>query len=255
MTVKYKGAAKRIEDTDLPRLARLIGCGEDELHAIMDVEAAGSGFDSQGRVKMLFEPHVFYRCLPASKRARAAAEGLAYPKWKPGGYPVDSYPKFLRACAIDETAAVKACSWGLGQILGENHKAAGYATPQAMVAAFADDEDAHLEAMVRFIIANGMDDELRDHNWAGFAKRYNGPGYAKHGYHKRLEAAYRKWSKIKDTPYVAPSSVNDSARAMMTAAARAATAIPPPPDIEPIDPDDKPASGGFFNALKRLFGR
>jgi hypothetical protein len=248
MTVKYQGAAKRIEDIDIPRIARLIGCGEDELHAVIDVESAGGGFDSKGRVKMLFEPHVFYRCVPATKRSRAVTDGLAYPKWKPGAYPIDSYPKFLRACAIDETAAVKACSWGLGQILGENHKAAGYATPQAMVAAFADDEDAHLEAMVRFIIASGLDDNLRDHDWAGFAKGYNGPGYAKHGYHTRLAAAYRKWSKIKDTPYSAkpiPPPVKG---------AIAPVAIPPPPDIEPVD-DPQPASGGFFDALRRLFGK
>ena len=51
----FKGAAKRIEDTDLPRIGATIGVGEDELHAFMDVEAAGSGFDSAGRPKMLFE--------------------------------------------------------------------------------------------------------------------------------------------------------------------------------------------------------
>ncbi len=42
----FKGAAKLIEDKDIPRIAGEIGRGEDELHAIMDVEAGGSGFDS-----------------------------------------------------------------------------------------------------------------------------------------------------------------------------------------------------------------
>lgn len=54
----WKGKAKRIEDIDLPRIGAMIGVGEDEIHAVLDVESAGSGFDSKGRVKMLFEPHV-----------------------------------------------------------------------------------------------------------------------------------------------------------------------------------------------------
>ncbi|MCP1548506.1 MULTISPECIES: N-acetylmuramidase domain-containing protein [Methylorubrum] len=54
--------------------------------------------------------------------------------------------------------------------------------------------------MVRFIVTNGLDDELRRHDWAGFARSYNGASYAKHGYHNKLAAALAKWSKIKDTP-------------------------------------------------------
>jgi len=108
----------------------------------------------------------------------------------------------MQALAIDETAALKAASWGLGQILDENHKAAGYATPQAMVLAFCSGGEAeHLAAMVRFIVTNGLDDALRRHDWAGFARGYNGAGYAKHGYHTKLVAAFAKWSKIKDTPW------------------------------------------------------
>ncbi|GMA75887.1 hypothetical protein GCM10025880_23040 [Methylorubrum aminovorans] len=168
----------------------------------MDVEASGSGFDRLKRPKMLFEPHVFWRNLSGAERTRAASLGLAYASWKPGAYPTDSYPRLMQAMAINETAALKASSWGLGQILGENHKAAGYATPQAMVLAFCNGGEAeHLAAMVRFIVTNGLDDELRRHDWAGFARGYNGAGYAKHGYHTKLAAAFAKWSKIKDTPW------------------------------------------------------
>lgn len=197
----FKGAAKRIEDIDLPRIGREISVGEDEIHAVLDVESSGSGFDAQGRPKILFEPHVFYRNLSSSKRTEAVAAGLAYSRWGTKPYPKDSYPRLIKAMAIDETVALKACSWGLGQILGENHKAAGYATPQAMVLDFMADEDNHLEAMIRFIKANKLDDNLRAHDWAGFAKGYNGDGYASHNYHGRLAAAYAKWKRIKDTPY------------------------------------------------------
>ncbi|APX84748.1 hypothetical protein BV511_08505 [Methylorubrum extorquens] len=77
----------------------------------------------------------------------------------------------MQALAIDDTAALKAASWGLGQILGENHKAAGYAALQAMILAVCSGGEAeHLAAMVRFIVTNGFDDELRRHEWAGFAR-------------------------------------------------------------------------------------
>ncbi|MGG3814033.1 N-acetylmuramidase family protein [Methylorubrum rhodesianum] len=198
----FVSAATRLTDYDLPRIGHTIGVGEDEIHAVMEVEAAGGGFDRLKRPKMLFEPHVFWRNLAGAERTRAASLGLAYAAWKPGAYPTDSYPRLMQAMAINETAALKASSWGLGQILGENHKAAGYATPQAMVLAFCNGGEAeHLAAMVRFIVTNGLDDELRRHDWAGFARGYNGAGYAKHGYHTKLAAAFAKWSKIKDTPW------------------------------------------------------
>jgi hypothetical protein len=194
----FRGPAVRLEDIDLPRIGARIGVGEDELHAFMDVEAAGSGFDSSGRPKMLFEPHVFYRNLTGAKREQAVKAGLAYAKWR-RNYPKDSYPRLTAAMKIDEAAALKACSWGLSQILGENHKMIGYATPQAMVKAFMDDEEKHLEAMVEFIISAGIDDDLREHRWATVARIYNGPGFAEHNYHGRM--AYAKWRKVRDTPW------------------------------------------------------
>lgn len=198
----WKGKAKRIEDIDLPRVGAMIGVGEDEVHAIMDVESAGSGFDSKGRVKMLFEPHVFWRLLgPGAKRDEAAKLGLAYSRWKPGAYPRDSFPRLAAACKIDRELALQSASWGLGQIMGFNYKAAGFATAAAMVTAFADDEDQHLEAMIRFIKSNKLDDELRRHDWAGFARGYNGPGFAKNGYDRKLKAAFDRWQKIKDTAW------------------------------------------------------
>lgn len=249
MDTSFKGAAKRIEDIDLPRLGHRIGVGEDEMHAFMDVEAAGSGFDSHGRPKMLFEPHVFYRNLTGAKRDRAVKEGLAYKSWKKGAYPKDSYPRLIKAMAIDETAALKAASWGLGQILGENHRLVGYATPQAMVTAFMADEDKHLEAMVEFLIGNKIDDDLRAHRWDVVARVYNGPGYAQHGYHTRLAKAYAKWAKIKDTAW-SPGSPAPAPKPAAPIPAPTQPTQPVPPKAAPA-----PATGGFWAWLRSLFGK
>ena len=223
--VNFKGAAKRLDDIDLPTLGARIGVGEDELHAFLDVETRGSGFDSQGRTIILFEPHVFYRNLSGDKRARAVREGLAYAKWGQAPYPKDSYPRLLKAIAIDETAALKSASWGLGQIMGGNHIAAGYDTVQDMVTAFAADEENQLAAAVNFIKANHLDDELRRHDWAGFARGYNGPGYARNKYDVKLAEAFRKWSRIKDTRFPDVSGIQ-----------------PADVSIKPQSIDTKPAS-------------
>ena len=198
----FRGEAKRLDAIDIPRLGRAIGVGEDEVRAILEVESRGAGFDKQGRPVLLFEPHLFWRILgPGKARDRAARDGLAYPKWKAGSYPRDSYPRLVKAMEIDETAALKACSWGLGQVLGDNHRKAGFASVQEMVEAHCADEENHLAAMVGFIKAAGLDDEIRRHDWAGFARGYNGPGYAKHNYHGRLAAAHAKWATIPDLPF------------------------------------------------------
>lgn len=215
MTLKYKdfkGPAKKIEDIDLPRIAHAIGVGEDEVHMLIDVEAAGSGFDSQGRPKMLFEPHVFYRELGAgTKREQAVKQGLAYAKWGAKPYPKDSYPRLIEAMKIDEAAALRSASWGASQVLGDNFKMAGFSSVQEMVDAMCEDEDNHIEAMIEFVKSSGIDDDLRRlaalkrpttaADCAPIARVYNGPGYAEHNYHGRMATAHNKWKKIKDTPW------------------------------------------------------
>lgn len=199
--MNFKGAAKRLDDHDLPRIGALIGVGEDEIHAVLDVETAGGGFDDHGRPKMLFEPHIFWRQLgPGAARDRAYGQGLAYPRWGQQKYPHDSYPRLEAAMRFDRNAALRSASWGLGQIMGFNAGAAGYDSAEAMVADFLDDEERHLMAMVRFIETMGLDDELRAHDWRGFARGYNGAGYEKNGYHTKLADRFAWWQKRRDTP-------------------------------------------------------
>lgn len=196
--MNFKGTAKRIDDIDLPKLGVQIGVGEDELHAFIDVETAGSGFDSKGRPRILFEQHIFFRYLPKAKHAAAKKAGF---NTHPGDYGKgDQYVRFMKAYTIDPRAAMFACSWGLAQIMGFNHELAGYETVEAMIEAFMEDEENHLQAAVTFIINTKLDDELRAHNWAGFAKGYNGPAYKKNRYDEKLAEAYAKWKRIKDTP-------------------------------------------------------
>lgn len=189
----FAGKALPLNDGDVRIIAGYLGCEIAVVRAVLQIEAAGKGFDGKGRPKMLFEPHVFWRELgPGAKRDRAAKEGLAYAKWKSGAYPSDSYPRLRAACAIDRDAALRSASWNIGQVMGFNHKAAGFDTVAAFVEAMKHSEGAGLYAMARFIVSKGLARHLRAKNWSSFAKGYNGSGYAKHGYHTKLANAYAR---------------------------------------------------------------
>lgn len=194
----FKGAARPLNEIELPILAHRLNVDEDTIRAVLDVEAGGRSFDSEGRPAMLFEPHVFYSLLSGDLRQRAVEAGLAYPRWGERPYPKESYTSLRAAREIDETAALKSASWGSTQILGKNYEIIGYQTVQAMVDDFMDSADAHVEGMVRFILGTGLDADLRAQNWRGFARGYNGPGYERNQYHVKLARAYAKWAKVPD---------------------------------------------------------
>jgi len=194
----FIGTGKRLAPEDFQNAATMLGCDVPTVQAVVDVEAAGKGFDASSRPKILFEPHRFYAVLgKGEKRQRAVAAGLAYPKWGEQPYPKTSegnYQRLRAAMAIDEEAALKACSWGLPQIMGENHRAAGYPSAAAMVDAFKSGEGEQLGAFARCVDAFELEDELRRKDWKGFARGYNGPGYAKNSYDTKLAAAFRRRS-------------------------------------------------------------
>lgn len=192
----FVGTAKRLDAIDYDTIAAQIGVGSNEMHSLTDVECRSSGFDRHGRPAALFEPHLFYRNLAGQpdKLKTAIKAGLAYEHWGEHPYPADSYDRIQRARQIDENAALKSTSWGLGQILGGNHEGAGYPTVQAMVLDFMEDEENQLQAIAKLLVAWHIDDDLREHRWAVVARVWNGPAYAKQGYDKKLEAAFDKRS-------------------------------------------------------------
>lgn len=249
----FKGRARRIDDVDLPLLGRQIGVGEDELHAVIDVESRGSGFDGKGRPLILYEPHVVYRCASSKvQREKLVAAGLAYLKWgeKPYGKESEQYPKLIKAMAIDEAAALKGCSWGMFQVLAENAESLGWSSVQAFVTDMMDDEENHLKAAIEFIRVNGIDDELQaiaalkrpstPEDWAPFVRVYNGPGYKKNAYHIKAAKSHNRWRGIRDTPIpeatdikpVAPLQPKPAAPAPVPVPASPTPAAPAPAVIE-----------------------
>jgi hypothetical protein len=197
--MEFKGAARKIEDSEIDQIAADLGVESAAFRAVIAVEAAGSGFDKAGRPKALFERHHFFKHLKDAPglQAQAVAEGLAYPRWGEKPYPKGSdavYAEIERACAIDEEAALLSTSWGLGQIMGSNFKMVGCSSVEAMVEEAIESEAGQLRQMAAFIRSAGLLDELANKDWAKFARGYNGPQYAKNAYDTKLAAAYEKFA-------------------------------------------------------------
>ena len=180
--------------SDYNLAASLLGVTVAHVKAVAEVESSGSGFDEQGRVKILFEPHKFH----AETGGKFAANypQLSHPyelQKNRESYRRDQYQVFDEACALDRRAAICACSWGRFQILGSHHKALGIATALEFAEQMAASENQQLILFVAFIKANpAMWAALKRSDWAEFARRYNGPGYVVNAYDKKMKAAFLK---------------------------------------------------------------
>jgi hypothetical protein len=200
--VSFTGPARPLTARDVDNAAAEIGCEVAALRAVLAVESRNSGFDAKRRPIILFEPHVFYRNLQGAERQRAVEEGLAYQKWGAKPYPRGQdaqYDRLSRAAKIDEEAAFRSISVGLGQVLGKNYAAAGCSSAVEMFEQARESEAAQLGHMLGFIRARRIDDDLRNRNWETFARVYNGPGQVKK-YSAWLAREYARWAKIVAKP-------------------------------------------------------
>lgn len=197
--MNFSGSGATLSGDDFERAADKIGCEENAIRAVCAVEARGSGFDSLKRPIILTEPHVFHRVLKKRDREkldRAVSLGIAYPVWGTKPYPGSQdarYALLERMMAVDEEAGLMACSWGIGQVLGENYELCGFPSARAMVERCIESEGGQLDVMVAFILGKGLGRHLIAKNWALFAYGYNGSGYKKNEYDLKLARAYARY--------------------------------------------------------------
>lgn len=182
---------------DYATSAATIGCETAMVEALARTE--DTNWDASGGPGILFERHLF------SKHSKHVYN-LTHPDISnrhQGGYGLlrMQYPKLVRAGVLNEEAALKSCSWGKFQILGENFAAAGFDTVAAMVTAMMISEQEHLKAATNFIVNNKqLKKAMVDRNWVAVAIAFNGAGYAETNYNGRLEAAYNVAAAARGKP-------------------------------------------------------
>ncbi len=185
----FQGAGAPLSAKGFVAASASLGNGRAALWSLLAVETKGFGYFADRRPKILFERHIFHK--RTGGRFSEAHPDIS--NVKTGGYvggPAE-YERLKRAMQLDAGAALESASWGLGQIMGFNASLLGYATAADMIAAFKDSEDAQLDGCVRFIRANAeLAAAFRSGKWARVAFFYNGPGFAKNQYDKKLAAAH-----------------------------------------------------------------
>ena len=175
---------------DFERAAGELDCSVAAIKAVCEVEAPRGGFLPSGDPTILFERHQF------SKRTGSKFD-ISHPQIsnrQPGGYKGGQaeHDRLAEAASLDRPAALESASWGKFQIMGFNYASAGFENLQAFINAMYQSEGRQLDAFVSFIQHEGMAIFLRDHRWADFARRYNGPNYAINKYDSKLAEAYAK---------------------------------------------------------------
>ncbi|MEM1376344.1 MAG: N-acetylmuramidase domain-containing protein [Pseudomonadota bacterium] len=187
--------------SEITKVAREHGIEPAALLAICEVESAGRAFstvNSRREPVIRFEGHYFDRLLGGVARQKARAAGLANPKFGGVKNPrsqAGRWDMLARARAIDDGAALQSCSWGIGQVMGSHWKALGYSSPQALVREARSSVAGQVRLMIRFVESNGLLPLLMRRDWAGFARRYNGPAYRKNRYDEKMAAAYARHSR------------------------------------------------------------
>ncbi|MBI4593023.1 MAG: N-acetylmuramidase family protein, partial [Candidatus Rokubacteria bacterium] len=185
MAEPFRGDALPLDREGLAEVIDRLRVGAAELWAVLNVETRGCGFLPDRRPAMLFERHIFSR--ETDHRFDTSHPDVS--NHLAGGYGAGGaaqYERLQRALALDRRAALRSASWGIGQLMGFNAEIAGYDDVEAMVTAMTASENQQLLGMAGEITHNGLDRALRAHDWAAFARGYNGSEYARNQYDTRL---------------------------------------------------------------------
>jgi hypothetical protein len=172
------------------------------LLAFIEVESGGRGFDEKtGKLILQLEPHIFSK---ATGIPRSTSNQY---KWDENKVDVQSkeWEAFNEAFRINPEEAMKATSWGLPQIMGFNHKQAGYESVGAMLDDFKTGELAQVIALIRFITANPkLYTGVLEGDYETVASQYNGASHRalalKNGwkpYPDKLKEAEEKYKAYK----------------------------------------------------------
>jgi hypothetical protein len=190
--------------------ATAIGVEPAALLAVIELESAGvvtARIGDRDEPLIRFEGHYFDRRLKGAALERARREGLADPRAGAVTNPSTQIARWRllnRAIEIDAVAALESCSWGVGQVMGAHWQWLGYDRVEKLVNTARSGVAGQIGLMALYILKADLAGALRRRDWAAFARGYNGPGFAKNGYHTKLAAAYRRHSGGVSAP--APSA-------------------------------------------------
>lgn len=203
----FSSNSKLLSEKDLIDFSNQFNLELAVVKAVNEVESNGKGFLIDGRPKILFEGHIFWRELEKrginprlymnSNNQDILFENYTK-KYYVGG--TAEYTRLEKARNLGQDkkiidAANSSASWGLFQIMGFNALSIGYKSIDEFVEKMNQSEGEHLKAFGLFLEKNNLIGLLRNKNWASFALKYNGSAYKTNKYDEKLMRAYQKYSR------------------------------------------------------------
>lgn len=182
-------------------MAQEAGIEPAALLAVAEVESGGRAlYHVKGAQEpaIRFEGHYFDRRLLGRVRDQARKAGLSAPEAGHVRNPKTQSERWFlleRAMSIHKKAALESTSWGLGQVMGAHWKWLGYGSVDELVAEARNSVGGQVGLMLNFIEKAGLKTALQAKDWRNFARRYNGPAFARNQYDTRMAAAFERWKK------------------------------------------------------------
>jgi N-acetylmuramidase-like protein len=190
----------RLTEPDYVAAAARIGAEVAAVQAVAQVEAGGRiGFGGDGRPIIRYELHIFHgrtggtydRTHPHLSQPTLAAGNRFHTGGQANEWSLMYGAMILRDASGKRRAsdAWRSASWGMFQVMGFN-----FAVDWADIATFVNDmfvsEAQHLRAFLGYVRTNHLGNTLVNHDWAGFARGYNGPDYATNNYDTNIGNAF-----------------------------------------------------------------
>jgi hypothetical protein len=206
-----KFTGEKLTGADYEAAAKELGCEVAVIRTIEMVESGGAAFDKKNRPYILYERHVFSRNSNPKHKYDESDPNLSCKTpyhWEKktkrlsiDDLPADQYPnvggkeennefsyqRLMKAYSLNEEAALKACSWGKFQVLGENYSGA-FSSVHEMVEAVCKNESGQLKTFISFVKINHLQKSLKDKDWLHIARTYNGK--KQKGYDVKLKQQY-----------------------------------------------------------------
>lgn len=190
----------RLSEPDYVAAAARIGAEVAAVQAVAQVEAGGRvGFGSDGRPVIRYELHKFHdrtggiydRSHPHLSQPTLAAGNRFHTGGQANEWSLMYGAMILRDGTGKRRAqdAWQSASWGMFQVMGFNY-AVDWSTIDAFVSDMFVSEVQHLRAFLGFVRARHLQNSLITHDWAQFARLYNGPDYATNNYDTNIGNAF-----------------------------------------------------------------
>lgn len=184
-----------LTEADFDKVAKELGVEVAAIKAVVRVEAgtAMQGFWAPGVPVVNFDPSMYARY---RKQGGTPIKSAKVPSGLKG-YALKEWTQLTNARRVNGRGADLGTFWGMFQIGGFNWKMCGCKDIEEFVTLMSRSELEQLELFAALIVNSGMLPDLKAKNWAGFARKYNGAGYAKRGYHTKMAAAYNTYKNQK----------------------------------------------------------